>query len=61
MVVFVLPVLCFRVIDVIKTYLSPSHSHAGPTQHIYVLDGHAKKLYRIPPVDKMDSSIATIL
>ena len=33
MVVFVLPVLCFRVIEVIKTYLSPSHSHSGPTQH----------------------------
>ena len=35
----ILPVLpvnvrCFRVIEVIKIYLAPSHSHYGPTQHL---------------------------
>ena len=38
MVVFVLPVLCFRVIEIIKTYLSPSHSHTGLTQHLSLMD-----------------------
>ena len=33
-----IPVLCFRVIEVIKTYLSPSHSHTGPTQHLSLMD-----------------------
>ena len=36
--VFVLPVLCFRVIEVIETYLSLSHSHTGPTQHLSLMD-----------------------
>ena len=30
------------------------------TNTTYVLGGHAKKLYRIPSVDKMDGSIASI-
>ena len=38
MVVFVLPVLCSRVIEVIKAHLSPSHSHTGPTQHMSLKD-----------------------
>ena len=34
---FVLPALCFRVIEDIKTYVSPSHSHTGPTQHLSLM------------------------
>ena len=57
MVVFVLHVLCFLVIEVIKTYLSPSHSHTGPTQHLSLMD---EIIQNIPSVDKMDGFIATI-
>ena len=30
------------------------------TNTTYVLDGHARKLFRIPSVDKMDGFIASI-
>ena len=62
--VFVLIVLCFRVIEVIKTYLSPSNSHNynGPTQHLSLVDVPRKlhKIPIIPSVDKMDGFIASI-
>ena len=55
MVVFVLPVLCFRVIEVTK---SPSHSHTGPTQHLSLMD--MPRNYTEYHVDKMDGFIVSI-
>ena len=60
LVVFVLPVLCFRVMEVIKTYLSPSLSHTGPIYHIMSLMDTCQEINRIPSVDKMDCFIALI-
>ena len=65
MVVFVLPVLCFRQIylrhqDILVT---KSFTYCTNTTSVLDLDGHAKKLYRIglPSVHKMDGFIASIV
>ena len=46
----------FQVIEVIKTYVSPSHSHTGTTQHLSLMN--TPRHYK--PVDKNDGFIASI-